>query len=113
MDLKEHVLRLAAEHGCDLEWQAVTDAAAYDPDEVIETLDEAAKVAARQLVRTVPEEAAADLRSRLTRYDLESGMHQVAEDLARVSAAYRTAGEQLAKSRADFAAIAHRLAGTP
>ena len=112
MDLKEYVLRLAAEQGCALEWQAVTDAVAYDPDEVIETLDEAAKVAARQPVRAVLEEAAVDLRSRLTRYDLDAGVHQVAEDLARVSTAYRTAGEQLTKSRAEFTANAHRLAGT-
>ena len=45
-------------------------------------------------------------------FQLTNFIRDVAEDLARVSTAYRTAGEQLTKSRAEFTANAHRLAGT-
>lgn len=89
----------------------MTDAACYDPDEVIETLDMAATVAARQLVRAILAEAADDLRARLTRYDLDMGVEDAAADLIRVCTAYQNAGKELTESRAEFIANARRLAG--
>nr|MDT0662078.1 hypothetical protein [Micromonospora sp. DSM 115978] len=112
MDFKEYVLGLAAEQGCDLDWKAVVEAAEDDPEEVVEALEKAALVAARQLVGVVLVEAAADLRERLANCRLEEGVvEDLAGDLAQVGLAYRNSRRELAERQAGFLAAARGLAG--
>jgi len=102
-------MNLAAQRGCPLDWQAVVEAAADDPEEVIEALDAAA---ARELIRRALEDAAVDLRNKLTKFALDEGVEDVAENLIRVCAAYRAAGEELAEGLDRFTTTARRIGGT-
>ena len=112
MNLREHAMNLAAQRGCPLDWQAVVEAAADDPEEVIEAIDAAATVAARDLIRRALEDAAVDLRNKLTKFALDEGVEDVAENLIRVCAAYRAAGEELAEGLDRFTTTARRIGGT-